>query len=149
VILDVRKALARHEYDKALVLLNRSIEEDPDDPDLLWELAIVYDRYLEYAEKAQSIYEKFARRFPDDPRTETVQEGEDEPELLAGVDRRRKPQEALDEWAQGLRFHQAGDIDEAVKQYKKALALDSQCFNAAYNLGLAYRHRNTGWQARP
>ncbi len=141
-ILSVRKALADHEYDKALILLNEALDENPENSDLLWELAVVYDRHLEYKEKAKDVYRRFARLFPDDPRVKKEEITERTSSRSSEEDNiPRNPGEALEEWGKGLQFHEAGDIAEAINYYKKALLLDRKCFNAAYNLGIAYREK--------
>ncbi|MFW6151748.1 MAG: tetratricopeptide repeat protein [Verrucomicrobiota bacterium] len=141
-IQEARKALEDKEYDRALIVLNKAYDENPENADLLWELAVVYDRHLAYKEKAEEIYSKFARLFPGDPRAEKRRNARRaasrSPEQQ---DKPRRPNEALEEWGRGLQLHQAGDIDKAIGYYRKALALDRKCFNAAYNLGVAYREK--------
>ncbi len=140
-ILKVRKALGNQEYDRALILLNKALDENPKNADLLWELAVVYDRHLAYKDKANDVYRKFARLFPNDPRAKKEKFTEQAAAESIEEDIPRRPNEALEEWARGLQFHEAGNIDAAIRQYKKALLLDRKSFNAAYNLGIAYREK--------
>ena len=61
-------ALQEKEYDAAVISLEKAVKYQPDDPDALWALGVMYERQLEMPEKAQVVYKKFAKQFPKDER---------------------------------------------------------------------------------
>jgi len=48
---------------------------------------------------------------------------------------------AMTAWAAGLKAHRSGDLEKAIKDYRKALELDNTLVNAWYNLGLVHKTR--------
>lgn len=69
-----RAAIQNEEFDSALVMLNRAIKKDPANPDALWELAVLYDKHLNYQDSAARSYRKFKQLFPNDPLAAKAQE---------------------------------------------------------------------------
>lgn len=62
-------AFEKGEYDTAIVSLKKVDQIKPEDPEALWLLAELYDRYLCISNSAASVYTQFAARFPNDRRT--------------------------------------------------------------------------------
>jgi tetratricopeptide (TPR) repeat protein len=55
---------------------------------------------------------------------------------------------AMQLWAEGLKYHRAGKLDEAIVCYRKALQVDGTFVSASYNIGLAYRAKGDHARAR-
>jgi len=164
ILARVREAVEAQAYDEALIALNQAVEQYPDDPDLLWALAVLYDEQLGYARKARDVYRQFEWRFPDDPRSaeqrsrreipektqpatsdptaadESPEPAPDQPapaeEPGKDADRRAQARKAF---AAGLQAQRAGDLDRAIARYGKAVELDPFYAAASYNLGLALK----------
>lgn len=64
-----RVAIEKGEYDTAIVSLKKADQVKPADPEALWLLAELYDRYLCLSNSAASVYAQFTERFPNDRRT--------------------------------------------------------------------------------
>jgi len=61
-------AMARGEYDAAVISLKQADQCRADHPDALWRLARLYDQSLSMTDSALQGYLQFLRRFPGDPR---------------------------------------------------------------------------------
>ena len=61
-------AVKTDEIDTALVAIKQAIQLEPNNPDTLWSLAVLYDQELQNSDKAAQMYRQFADRFPSDPR---------------------------------------------------------------------------------
>lgn len=132
------KAITEKAFDKALVILKQAITKDPDNPDSLWLMFVLYKDHLKYSDMAQDIYITFCKQFPDDPRAKENTNPnleKQEPEQIQNSNQ----EAALTEWFAGLKCHKAQDFSGAITHYKQALHLDGNCLNAAYNLGLIYK----------
>lgn len=67
-----RAEIEKEQYDAALVILKDLAKKFPNDPNVMWEMARVYDKYLEYPEKAEALYAEFKKIFPDDSRINSI-----------------------------------------------------------------------------
>lgn len=134
-----RQAMAREEFDAALVLLKQAVKGAPYLADAWWELAVLYDRHLGLPDEAQRVYRIFAGQFPDDPRIEDIPRNgstgdrEDRPGAADGA----RPR-AMSSWGRGLEAQRAGRMEDAAALYEQAVELDPRFAAAWYNLGLAY-----------
>ncbi len=138
LIESARKAITEKAFDKALVMLKQASVKDPDNPDSLWLLFVLYKDHLKYSDMAQNIYLTFCKQFPNDPRAK--ENTNPNPEKQESEQTQNSNQEAaLAEWVAGLKCHKAQDFSGAITHYKQALHLDKNCLNAAYNLGLIYK----------
>ena len=140
----VAAAITSQEFDEALVLLNEAMGKAPGNPEPLWQLATLYDKHLKYAGRAEKVYRRFAKAFPDDPRTK--RRGAEIGERSTDDGRRDKVVEAVqtrdavqEAWNAGLRCHGKGDWKGAVEHYRRTLELNPKLSNAAYNLGLVLK----------
>jgi len=156
-----RTAIQNEEYDEALVLLNDAMRRDARNPDAVWELALLYDKRLQYPDKAAVTYRRFKQLFPNDPRSRL-----DVPtNLAAGAPARPAPappsarpaappraadpgQQARAVWHQALAQYRAGNWNAAITGYQRALELDPRFADAAYNLGFAFKARGDARKAR-
>jgi tetratricopeptide (TPR) repeat protein len=128
-----RRALERREYESALLNLKRAVERYPNEPDAMWELAVLYDRHLEFKDRAAEQYRAFKERFPEDPRTRHIP-------ALPEISPRPQPAEIVREaFDKGLSAYKAGNWAQAILEFKRALAFDRNHADAAYNLALAYK----------
>ncbi len=64
-----RDRVTASDFDGAMELLRKARRVDAGDPDVLWELAQLYDRHLSAPQEAEATYRVFRREFPDDPRS--------------------------------------------------------------------------------
>jgi tetratricopeptide (TPR) repeat protein len=140
VLVMARTAMEAARFDEALIMLKDAVRADPDRPDVQWELAVLYDKHLGHKDRAADAYRAFAQRFPDDPRSAGIRKrtppAPPAPPPSRGV---RDPEKALSVWGEGLKCHNAGDLDGAMAHYRQALKHDAVCINALYNLGLVYK----------
>ena len=60
----------------------------------------------------------------------------------------RNPAEANAAFAQGVRHHQAGEVEQAIREYTRALRLEPSMIRAHYNLGLLLRAKGDLPRAR-
>jgi len=126
-----RRAVERREYESALLNLKQARERYPNEPDALWDLAVLYDRHLEFKDRAAEHYRAFKQRFPADPRSGQIP-------AMPEVTPRPNPTEiAQDAFAKGLAAYGAADWAKAIREFKRALAFDRNHADAAYNLALA------------
>ena len=138
LVAEAKDAMAKEEFDEALVTLKQAISKDSGNPDALWHLAVLYDRHMQYADRAVHTYTGFTQKFPGDPRAATAQK------RLAALTPSLAPparEAAQADFKQGLKCHVAKDWDGAIVHYRRALELDNDYASAAYNLGLAYKAR--------
>ena len=126
-----RRAVERREYESALFNLKRAAESYPDEPDALWELALLYDRHLGFKDRAAEYYREFRKRFPADPRVAHI------PALPQAVPHKTPAETAREAFARGLTAYEARDWAVAIREFKQALAFDRNYADAAYNLALA------------
>lgn len=151
-----REAVASENFDAALVALNSARQSGPGNADVLWDLAVLYHRHLDSPAKAEAAYSAFREQFPDDTRIRERDTGESARPRDGGQktvpppppDPNAKRREALRVWAEGLKRHNEGALDEAVKLYRRAFTLDSTLVSAAYNLGLVYKTKGDLVRAR-
>jgi Tfp pilus assembly protein PilF len=138
VVVKAREALEDDDVAGALITLRRGIKDDPDNPELLWALALIYDNDLGHADKAEETYAMFRERFPGDPRSGGQAEA-------AAVDQGVEAAPAQDlgaarrAFAEGITCYRAKDLSGAIHYYKRAVELDTNYVYAAYNLGLVYK----------
>jgi tetratricopeptide (TPR) repeat protein len=153
-----RAAVQKEEYDEALVLLSDAMRADPRNADALWDLAVLYDKHLQCADKAQIAYRRFKQLFPSDPRSRQfstnavvvapsrpVVPPQAQPHPSAPSDSKSQ---ARDLWRQALAYHQSGKWDDAIASYRRALQLDPKFTDAAYNLGFSYKAKGDLNKAR-
>ncbi|MBN1557927.1 MAG: tetratricopeptide repeat protein [Lentisphaerae bacterium] len=142
-------------FDSALVRLKEARAILPDDPDVIWALALLYDRHIGDQERAAALYEAFLKQFPDDPRLEAARRREAESlkrarsaaaeaaltAEAAGTGTAGQPDtgRALDLWSRGLQYQNAGETEKAVAAYTQAIAYDETLLSAWYNLGLVQK----------
>lgn len=154
---------------RALIILKGLAEKASDNADVMWEMAVVYDKHLEYPEKAKETYSNFRKLFPDDPRNRSVEDKPkpvvaDKPEKKPVVEDKPEPKpvvvdkpteaprpavkasstdirKASAAFSKGKSLYDAKNWDGAVVQYEKALELHSKFKDAAFNLGLAYKFK--------
>jgi len=60
---------------------------------------------------------------------------------------KKSPQSALARQYLGYTLYSSGNIDEAIREYRKALELNPQLFDARFNLGIAYHSKGLFEQA--
>ncbi len=60
----------------------------------------------------------------------------------------RHPQAAAQAYNNGVRHHTRGNLDNAIKEYEKAIQADPTMASAHYNLGLIYKTQNVPGEAR-
>ena len=148
ILVQARKSIGNESYGTALVLLKQGIKKSPNNADLLWELAIVYDKHLRYIDSAMRTYNQFSKQFPNDPRIQDMPKYEKvkitpptkKPPIAAVKPiKPSQPQyNAARLFANGLKAHKRGEFTEAANLYRRVLKLDKTHTIAAYNLGLIY-----------
>jgi len=146
-----RRAIAQQAYEAALIIIKQAIKKYPDDPDALWELAVVYDKHLKYADSAAETYKEFRKKFPDDPRAGGGQKQSSPPTGPGATTARDTTpgSNAIQLFAKGRDAQSKGRWDTAIDYYKRALRVDSSYAVASYNLGLIYySHRKDMKKAR-
>ena len=150
ILEDVRQAVKKDEVDRALIVLKDAVKTYPSDPMFVWELATLYEGRLGAPEKAAKLYDAFASTFSDDRRAEEARKRAATcrytAERLTASPRTLDssvpdPDAALRLWSEGLRFHNAGDWDKAIRCYRQATQYDSSLISAWYNLGLVYKSK--------
>lgn len=138
---------------EALILKARRAE--PDNPDVLWETARLYEM-LGLDERAAGAKDLFRREFPNDRRSASLRRDEPAPvradrgaPAAAAAEPAPDPRRtAIQLWSEGLKHHKAGELDAAIGWYRKALQADDKLVSAYYNLGLACRQKNDNLRAR-
>jgi tetratricopeptide (TPR) repeat protein len=148
----IKKAIDKQEYDSALEMLKQAVKKDPNDSTVLWELAVLYDKYLKYNDKAAEVYLKFVQQFPNEPRVASARKRMEEIKPLTKQTPQQKPetnvvnnkaQEAAQiAFQEGLNYQNEQKWDKAIACYKRAFELDSSLSVAAYNLGLVYKSKD-------
>jgi tetratricopeptide (TPR) repeat protein len=137
-----REALARDDADVALILLKKSVAEHPDNPDIIWALAELYDKNLGNRPKAAGMYKKFRIMFPRDPRAAKAKQ------RLAAISTHNKPvrqstpatkKTAEEYFRMGLDLYNKKQWSKSISAYKKGLRMHPKSDRIAYNLGLAYK----------
>lgn len=159
------KAIEREEFVVARMKLGHARKIAPDDPEPLWQLAVLYDKHLDFAEKAEAAYREFKTSFPDDRRSKLIvlpsDKAKSEALKLSSVPPAKTEKAAKETVApakdgvsevdediaqtmfdRAFSAHQAGDWDDAISGYKKALEHNSKLYNAIYNMGLAYKKKD-------
>jgi tetratricopeptide (TPR) repeat protein len=147
LIAQAKAAVENEEFDKALVSLTQAVRLDPGSADALWELAALYDRYLQDRAQAEKTYRRFQETFPQDARARLVPAApRAAPAVQAGGSRAevRAPakadtRSAVQIWADGLERQRKGDLSGAVALYRRALERDATLPSGWYNMGLAYK----------
>jgi len=61
-------AIKTGELDAALVSIKQATQLEPNNPDVWWTMATLYDQQLKLADRAAQAYRDFEKRFPGDPR---------------------------------------------------------------------------------
>ncbi len=125
-----REAVAAADYEAAVILYEQAVNERPDRPDALWEMADVFEHHLGFEVRAIELRRRFRRMFPTDPRGADM-ELPDEPPA-------QRAQTFFDEGMQHLNADRAG---AAAAAFRRSLDLDPESPGAAYNLGLAEHRR--------
>lgn len=138
-VIAATNAMARGMNDEALIVLNEVIRKDPGNADALWCMVVLYEKHLDNSSKAESMYARFRDQFPRDSRSARI---------TRWANRPTGGENAAEAYRRGARLHQMGDFDGAVSAYRDALAVDPKMFDAAYNLGLAYKSKNALQDAR-
>ncbi|MCK5849700.1 MAG: tetratricopeptide repeat protein [Kiritimatiellae bacterium] len=149
-LVKARKAIDNESYGTALVLLKQAIKKSPKNADLLWELALVYDKRLKYKDRAMRTYNQFMKQFPSDSRIRAIPEYKKEktsrplkkPPITTVKPIKTRPAISTPKtatlFAHGVNAHKKGDISKATDLYKRVLEIDKTHAVAAYNLGLIY-----------
>jgi len=156
LVAEAKKAIEKNEFDRGLDLLKQAIRKNPANPVPVLELAVLYDKYADNPGKAVDTYSRFAKQFPNDPRTAAVQKrlAEIQPKVkrtAAAVPARAKPKDtagAQQAFQKGCASQSEKKWDEAIAFYNEALALDCTMSDAAYNLGFIYKEKNDLAQAK-
>ncbi len=121
-----RAAARDGDGDTAVFLYKQAIQENPGNPDALWEFADVYERRLGYPDRARELRLRFKQLFPQDRRAASVVPPAPPP-----------GQSSADIFRKGLAAYERKAYGEAVSLYEKSLTLDPTSAGTAYNLGLA------------
>ena len=130
-----RRAITKRAYEAALILTKDAIRKYPDDPDALWQLAVIYDKHLKYPDSAAKAYGEFRKKFPDDPRAAgTTPKKPVKPNTSATTGTAA----AIQLFAKGHEAQKKGDWNSAIDHYKRAIRVDPTYSAASYNLGLVY-----------
>jgi tetratricopeptide (TPR) repeat protein len=151
LVAKVKTAMDKQEYDSALEMLKQAVAKNPNDSNVLWDLAILYDKHLKYGERALDVYKQFSKQFAEDPRAASARKRVEE--LQASVKQvdqktaenkpvpavKRDPVAAQEFFQKGLDHQNAQKWDDAIENYKKAIERDDTLSVAAYNLGLVYK----------
>jgi tetratricopeptide (TPR) repeat protein len=163
LVATARRAISKQQYDEALSLLKQAIKKDAGDADALWELAVLYDKYLQIADRANETYRKFKQLFPNDPRSGARQEPKpgarplpppapvptpQPPALPPPPPRKADPRAAQEALTRGVKLYNAKDWSGAIAQYKRALEFQNDSAEIMYNLGLAYEAKGDLAMAR-
>ncbi len=170
IVIEATKKLDNKQVDEAINLLRDGAEKYPDNADILWMQATLFDK-LGQTDKAVKLYEKFKQKFPSNPRVSLipdfskvdVPEEKNVPEKKTGnpasvsakkdvaessstnsnVVQPNQSREALAKFA----LHKAntlfdeGNFDAAIPEYKKVLKYNPQESKALYTLGFIYNSK--------
>ncbi len=144
---EVKQKLQEEKTDEALILLNQIVSKYPESADALWLQATQY-YMLANQKKANNLYNKFKRKFPNDSRIKLI------PKIKmnspAPVDKKPlvkqepKPPNQSRKSLANYAFRKAnilydsGKYDEAIVSYQKALKYDPKMDKALYTLGHIY-----------
>ena len=120
-----RLAIIAGDLDQAVILFRDVIKANPQHPDPLWELCLIYERLIQDSRRAEGLKKIFQRDFTRDPRAALSAH-----QLEAAVQQ---------EFTRAMEFHREGRLIEAVTAYDRVLRLNPANAEAAYNMGLALR----------
>jgi tetratricopeptide (TPR) repeat protein len=164
LVATARRAISKQQYDEALSLLKQAIKKDAGDADALWELASLYEKNLQLADKANETYRKFKQLFPNDPRSGGRPEPRPvvkplpppppppaptpQPAVPPPPPRKADPRAAQEALTRGVKLYNAKDWNGAITQYKHALEFQADSAEIMYNLGLAYEAKGDLAMAR-
>ena len=156
------------EMDIALVAIKQAIQLEPNNPDTLWTLAVLYDRELQNSDKAAQMYRQFVGRFPSDPRVLKAKEWLNKlapPSVQRAPPAQpvtptpvspprpatppagplhfnptqvRNPRAAVLAYNRGTLYQQQKDWDRAIYYYTRAIENDDLFATAFLNLGSVY-----------
>jgi tetratricopeptide (TPR) repeat protein len=144
-----RSAWQAGEFDAALIALRRAINIDPQNADMLWLLAELYDRKLDFPERAVTAYAEFEQRFPSDSRvlkarnrmqelrTETTGDGQTAPETSDTAE----PTPARDPAEQPARTMEPEEVPARELPMVTGRPRNKQAAIRAYNRGTTYQSR--------
>lgn len=152
LLAEAESAIEKDEFVIAKRKIKDARELAPDSPDPLWQMAVLYDKHLDYAEKAETLYREFKNKFPDDRRSKLiilpgnssipVKVSEKDAPLPEAVVRTDSDVALAKElFDKAFEAHQTQDWDAAIAYYKKAYEHDDRLHNAVYNMGLAYKKK--------
>jgi tetratricopeptide (TPR) repeat protein len=140
------EAVEAQNFTLALIRLKDAVRSDPAFSDAQWELARLYDLYLEDPETAMGLYESFVTRFPGDERVSKARErqvalAQPRRPALADVVGSAAADSGLAKatYEAALEHHRNHDWDAAIDAYRQVLAHDAQHALAAINLGQVYK----------
>lgn len=165
LLAQAQAAVASGAQDEALVLLGQARALDPDNADVVWTLAAVYDVHLGQPSKADTVLREFESRWPTDPRATSARRRlamlaapsptPPSPATQAPLTEatmatptttvppppptttRPPPRRAMgDIWPRAVEAHAAGRREEALALYREAATLDPTFAAAAYNIGI-------------
>ncbi len=157
LLAEAEKAIENEEFVAAKIKLSQAREMAPEDPEPLWQLAVLYDKHLDFDAKAEATYKKFKIAFPGDRRSKLIMLPNQKPKAKTPAPKAKMPiqppksiserkadegkSQAQDVFNKAYEAHANDDWDEAIAGYKKALELNDKLYNAVYNMGLAYKKK--------
>jgi tetratricopeptide (TPR) repeat protein len=131
------------EFDAALVTLKQAIRLAPDNADVQWALAGLYDHHLGLTEQAIRTYRDFEQRFTADPRI--VQAKERLPALEAILKEKRREAEAETTAGASTPGPETGPASEPepepVVELRRPRVRNTSAAVQAYNRGTSYQER--------
>ena len=169
LLLQARKATQAESYDEALLKIRQAIDASPGYADAHWELARLYDKYLQDLRQAADTYRQFVMQFPDDTRSvdararlDQLASGKRAADSAGTVSpaqvipgglqfqklEQRDPQAAIQAYNRAVQYHRANDLERAVYYYTRSIEADDSSADAFFNLGLVYRAKGDMDKAR-
>jgi tetratricopeptide (TPR) repeat protein len=132
------------EVEQARTRLRQALELDPDYPPALYNLAIIYYRWLGKPDDAAALLKRYLKLEEDNPHTEqarSILEAISKTENQKQQQMRERRMSAIEETKQGLEYYKERNWAKAKAFFEKAIASDDSYYVAHYNLGLTHMVR--------